>query len=95
MNYPPCFESADQFTDWKKFARASAFDSAASVCADCTPEYKDRMMKEDRCSEPRVTFVMFHGELIGELPIDRIKQITSKTHPWGSGAKLLLTQKGG
>ena len=94
MSYPACFDSEAQFTDWKKLARASNFHSLSSVCADCTHAYKDRMVQEERCSEPRVTFKMIKGELVGELPDELIKAISKGRYKWGTGGKIINIVKG-
>lgn len=56
MNYPECFQSENQFMEWRGLAIKSNLKSRASVCVDCTPEYKTQMLSEDRCAEPEVYF---------------------------------------
>jgi hypothetical protein len=46
---PWCFDSHEQFTEWYQLAVRSR--EAASVCDDCTPEFKARMKRERRCDD--------------------------------------------
>lgn len=95
MNYPECFSSKKQFLEWKRLARASNLKSRASVCIDCTPGYKTRMMQEDRCSEPEVHFHYVNAELVGDFPQDRLRSMGSGQNPWGSGKKIFAMKSGG
>ena len=95
MNYPECFSSKKQFLEWKRLARASNLKSRASVCIDCTPEYKTRMMQEDRCSEPEVHFHDAFGEMVGDFHQDRLRSMNGGANPWGSGKKILAMKSGG
>jgi len=95
VNYPECFSSKKQFLEWKRLARASNLISRASVCVDCTPEYKTRMMQEDRCSEPEVYFHHVNGELVGDFPQDRLRSMDRGAYSWGSGKQLFMMKSGG
>ena len=54
MTKPACFETDEQWAEWVEQARQVG--EYCSYCSDCTPEYKDRMMREGRCSHPDVKF---------------------------------------
>jgi hypothetical protein len=55
-DYPSCFADRKQFADWVKFARFSKPHPNHSYCEDCTAEYKDKMVKQNRCGFPEVKF---------------------------------------
>lgn len=89
MTYPACFKDHESFAEWRRLARASHLHAASSICVDCTPEYKTKMMIEDRCSEPEIVFKRNEeGEVVGELPFDRIRFIKSGRSKWGDGYKI-------
>lgn len=46
---PACFESQEQIESWRKSNVPTK--SAAVICEDCTPEYRDKMLKAGRCHE--------------------------------------------
>lgn len=55
---PPCFDSAQQYREWQYLKRLSQqWQGSPSVCVDCTPEYKEKMMCEGRCQHPETVFV--------------------------------------
>ena len=54
---PKCFDSRLQFKTWVEQARVCSPLPAFSVCTDCTPEYKLKMMHERRCENPHIDFV--------------------------------------
>lgn len=54
---PKCFDSRLQFKTWVEQARACSPLPPFSVCTDCTPEYKLKMMHEKRCENPHIDFV--------------------------------------
>lgn len=56
MKYPACFDSAQQYREWKELARLSKVSPTNSYCNDCTPEYQSRMIVEGRCGYPTVRF---------------------------------------
>jgi hypothetical protein len=51
--YPPCFNSKEQYAEWKSLAIKSHLKSTF-ICADCTPEYQVEMIKAERCQAPDV-----------------------------------------
>lgn len=64
--YPPCFESLLQYTNWKK--AAEKMDGAPppvrrdwpkepNYCRDCTAGYRNKMRNEGRCLFPSTIFV--------------------------------------
>jgi len=62
---PACFDSMEQFKLWQEAARA-AYPGASFICSDCTPEYRDRMVKQNRCAKPLTRFIRVEGELVGK-----------------------------
>ena len=54
---PKCFDSLLQFRAWVEQARVCSPLPPFSVCTDCTPEYKLKMMHENRCENPHIDFV--------------------------------------
>lgn len=89
MYYPECFTDEKQFLEWRRLARASSYVGISSVCMDCTPEYKTKMILQDRCSEPEVTFERNEdGEFIGALPFERIQSIKAGRSKWGDGRRI-------
>ena len=54
---PKCFDSRLQFRTWVEQARVCSPLPPFSVCTDCTPEYKLKMMHERRCENPHIDFV--------------------------------------
>jgi hypothetical protein len=54
--HPACFRDRKQFVEWVKFARMAKPHPNHSYCEDCTPQYKELMLKQDRCAFPGVTF---------------------------------------
>lgn len=68
FSHPRCFDSPEQFKDWKDGARATGL-SVLGYCADCTPAYKLKMLKQNRCGHPTVMFEMdSDGDLVGYIP---------------------------
>lgn len=68
--YPACFSSLEQYTEWKELARISCENlHHAGPCTDCTKEFQERMIDEDRCENQQVVFRMFpvraNGKIIG------------------------------
>jgi hypothetical protein len=55
LSYPRCFKSRAQFIDWVHAARV-ANPGPSGYCVDCTSEYKEKMLKADRCTYPAVMF---------------------------------------
>lgn len=53
---PACFDSHAQYEDWLKFAVIA--NEGVCICADCTPEYRERMQAANRCF-PEKASVMF------------------------------------
>lgn len=64
---PRCFDSDQQWNDWREVAAG-----VSGPCADCTPEYRDRMLAERRCSRPEVVFMReAGGDVFGLTVSDR------------------------
>lgn len=55
--FPPCFNSHQQYQDWRYYMRVSLEGLRLGVCHDCTPEYKMEMMCQGRCQHPETVFV--------------------------------------
>lgn len=57
---PECFDSAAQYREWVELKRQSTqWQSHPGVCVDCTPEFKEKMMRQGRCQHPETKFVTF------------------------------------
>lgn len=56
---PPCFHNAAQYRQWIYLNTQATQPKDRSYCLDCTPEFKDQMMKEGRCSHPETRFVIW------------------------------------
>ena len=55
---PSCFESKQQYQEYMYWKRLSLETHLhRGVCADCTPEFKERMLSEGRCDHPETVFV--------------------------------------
>jgi len=56
-NTPPCFPTPEIFGRWREMARScNAGIDRDGYCADCTPQYRDRMVARNRCSYPMTLF---------------------------------------
>ena len=58
MSYPTCFNGQKEFKEWVKYARQSKPSEADGFCSDCTPEYRDKMIAQNRCQFPDTIFLM-------------------------------------
>lgn len=76
---PPLCFSLRQWKEWRIYA--VQVNPADTYCEDCTPEYKERMMKENRCLWPCVEFkVDTDGMLIGTR--DSLKKLSAPQLSW-------------
>lgn len=76
---PKCWpvDKVKDFVLWKDAARTSAINQKSSVCEDCTPEYKERMLNEGKCENPEIVFAIDEdGFIFGRLPLQ--KELTDK-----------------
>jgi hypothetical protein len=64
-NYPKCFDSLAQFKLWKEAAK-HASTGQSYICADCLPEYQNKMILQKRCAKPLAHFIKVDGELVGK-----------------------------
>lgn len=64
MQYPECFDDMSQYRGWRQTALLA--NEAVSPCADCTPEYRERM--EHRCKRQHVqnNFTVYNKRNEGE-----------------------------
>lgn len=53
---PKCFDSQEQYDDWRRLAKLSLVGMASGACVDCTPEFQQRMIRQKRCENPHVEF---------------------------------------
>lgn len=65
-----CFDSTREYEAWLSMMRSSggyAYGSKThGPCWDCTPEYKDAMVKAKRCEHPETVFKLTReGEMVG------------------------------
>jgi hypothetical protein len=63
--HPLCFDSLAQYNLWKAAARQSN-PGGSHICADCTPEYQAKMIKDQRCEKPLARFIREDGEMVGK-----------------------------
>ena len=70
LAHPACFDNRFQFLDWVHAARV-ANPGPSGYCADCTPEYKDAMIKANRCAHPNVVFRVYNEE--GVIGLRKLK----------------------
>lgn len=54
-HFPKCFDNYSQYRGWM-WMRKQCYDHKATVCTDCTPEYKAQMLIERRCIHPDTMF---------------------------------------
>lgn len=62
---PPCFSNP---TDWDVYVQLHIRTRGGKLmyCTDCTPEHRDHMIKQGRCSYPETVFILDDdGELLG------------------------------
>jgi hypothetical protein len=70
-NIPQCFDSEDQYKQWGSLASLSGL-SKRKICADCTPDYRDRMTGAGRCANPQTVFVIDKGgATVGVTPEEK------------------------
>lgn len=55
MSYPKCFPNEHEHQVWLKFKAASDDRKTATVCFDCTPEYRTKMAFAHRCNQAEAT----------------------------------------
>jgi len=89
-DYPPCFNSAKQYSDWKLLAIKSNLQSM-SICTDCTPEYQADMLRAKRCVQPDANVrILQQREMEQDMLRDIVKanpeDLVALNDPW---AKLL------
>ena len=83
-NEPPkCFDTHAKWQEYVAACMVSRKDEAGYVnqCWDCTPEYKQAMMRKGACEHPETVFIRakrFKGEVIGVCIDTRYK----KTSKW-------------
>lgn len=53
---PKCFPDFKTYKHWVELARLVEAPEYGP-CTDCTPEYKTKMMAEDKCENPHIIFV--------------------------------------
>ena len=72
---PDCFDSEHQFNLWK--GEAYRAKEQASICEDCTKEYKAKMVSQGRCHE---AWTREHGMFYREKEIsDEVLQVFQGT----------------
>lgn len=58
-DYPACFNSSDQYREWKTLAFRSNLQSFF-ICTDCTPKYQAEMIAARRCQDRYVDVRALH-----------------------------------
>lgn len=56
---PRCWNNLQDWIEWNRFnqqVRSAPDKPLDHYCTDCSPEYRDRMVAENRCAYPDVTF---------------------------------------
>lgn len=46
---PDCFRDYEQYVEWLRLARLAK--ESCTICEDCKPEYKAKMIEKQRCHE--------------------------------------------
>ncbi|NDD55329.1 hypothetical protein EBZ39_15955 [bacterium] len=67
--FPKCFNSLEDYEEWKSFARYSL--PLYKHCEDCLPSYKLKMRKQNRCENLKVKFALVDGVWVGFIPSER------------------------
>lgn len=66
---PKCFGSLEQWDEYRELWRLSHrhCDQTPQVnfCKDCSPEYRDQMIEQDRCAHPETVFIIHADGQIG------------------------------
>ena len=57
MSKPACFDSETQWSDYQREAKASGWP-ADRFCRDCSPEYRNQMIRAARCAHPETVFIV-------------------------------------
>lgn len=82
MRPPPiCWDDAASWVVWNYYNSQLPLGSSAApehFCADCTQEYKDKMVKAGRCAYPEVRFI--------QLKFRRVDPHTGKVTMEDAGA---------
>lgn len=65
QTYPACFESEEQWLEFADLWKLSQPNVKMKMCHDCTPEWRDQMIRENRCAHPETVFVLLDGEVVG------------------------------
>lgn len=60
--YPSCFNSADEYYQWRFLLQLSRENIRVGFCIDCTPEYKMEMMRQDRCEHLETQFIVLRDK---------------------------------
>jgi hypothetical protein len=55
IQIPSCFSSREQYALWMRSARSTK-PGRSGYCEDCTPEYKRKMVEQNRCEYPATWF---------------------------------------
>jgi len=55
----------DEFWEWRKLANASLPPYSTWFCTDCTKEFQSKMIKENKCDHPYISFKLVHGDIEG------------------------------
>lgn len=70
MDKPECFDSDEQWQQWRTMAQLSAC-ATKCFCIDCLPRYRDAMVEQGRCRYPGTVFVIEQGgAIVGIRPGD-------------------------
>ena len=70
VTLPMCFDDPADHIIWLKLDQRAANlknGSAGFVCKDCTPEYKQEMMLQERCEHPEVEFGTVSRQMGGHV----------------------------
>lgn len=62
---PSCFDSEEQWREFKRIWNFSLRGRKVNICHDCTGERRDKMASAGRCAHPETVFVEVDGEVIG------------------------------
>jgi tRNA A37 threonylcarbamoyladenosine dehydratase len=72
---PPCFQSNEQWEEYKDLAQDSSHSNTResfNYCTDCTPQYQAKMKAQGKCRHPATSFITMHGALVGRRDVPTI-----------------------
>lgn len=72
----PMCTDAQTYDEWRDAARKSP-PGEAGFCTDCTPDYQQMMIANNRCDHPWVKFKLYEEPDKKEIPADALDEWSS------------------